>query len=396
MNAPLPDLTLRPTELGTEVNVRPAPPAARPKPRRRRWPYLLALLALGGGAGGWSLSRKKPELIDPALVVSATRASLRIEVIDVGRVEAFEEVEILSKVAGRVKEVRVDDGDVVKPGQPLILLDPRDFARALEREQTLLAAAVAKADFAERSLVRKRELAAEGLAPKADLELPEREARLLALDIATHKVNVAEARDRLNDARILAPSAGTVIRRQIEPGEMVVPGVESSFERSALLTIADLSRLIVKVELNQIDVSKVKLGQRVTATFDGLPGEEFGARVTEIAHASTKAKELDVFPIKAELDRPDPRIRPGMTADVRIHVGEHPDVVTLPLEAVTREGGKAFVKRVVGAGELRHTERVEVALGNENERVAEVVAGLEAGQEVLLDPPSSAANEKAM
>jgi RND family efflux transporter MFP subunit len=313
----------------------------------------------------------------------------------VGRVEAFEEVEILSKVAGRVAEVLVKDGDTVKKGDPLILLDTRDYGRVVARERALLDTAQAKVNYAKRQFEKKRELAREGLLSALDFDVAERELELMELDVRTAHVTLTQAEDRLRDARIVAPASGTAIRRKIEPGEMVIPGVESTFEKRALLMIADLSRLVIKIELNQIDVSKVRLGQRVTATFDGLPDEKFAARVTEISPASTKAKDLDVFPIKAELDQPDPRIKPGMTADVRVHIEEKPAAVTVPIESVTHEAGKAFVKRIIERQKDRHTERVEVVLGTQNDRFAEVVSGLNEGEQVLLDPPAAKA-EKAM
>jgi membrane fusion protein, macrolide-specific efflux system len=366
-----------------------------PSRRRRKWPYAMVALVLLGAGSAYGLRAPKPEIIDQTLVVTAKRASLAIEVIDVGRVEAFEEVEILSKVPGRVAEVLVKDGDAVKKGDPLILLDTRDYGRVVARERALLDTAQAKVAYAQRNVARKRELAKEGLLSALDMDVAERELQLMELDVRTARVVLTQAEDRLRDARIVAPASGTAIRRKIEPGEMVIPGVESTFEKRALLMIADLSRLIIKVELNQIDVSKVRLGQRVTATFDGLPDERFAAHVTEISPASTKSKELDVFPIKAELDQPDSRIKPGMTADVRIHIEEKPNAVTVPLESVRREAGKAFVKRVVEQEKNRHTERVEVVLGTQNDRFAEVLSGLREGEQVLLDPPASKA-EKAM
>jgi RND family efflux transporter MFP subunit len=350
-----------------------------------------------GAGSAYALRAPKQEIIDQNLVVMAKRAPLAIEVIDVGRVEAFEEVEILSKVAGRVAAVLVKDGDAIKKGDPLIQLDTRDFGRVVARERAMLATAQAKVAYALRNLARKRDLAKEGLLSALDLEVAERELGLMELDVRTARVTLIQAEDRLRDSRIVAPASGTAIRRKIEPGEMVIPGVESTFEKRALLMIADLSRLVIKVELNQIDVSKVRLGQRVTATFDGLPDEHFAAQVTEISPASTKAKDLDVFPIKAELDRPDPRIKPGMTADVRIHIEEKPNAVTVPIESVRREAGKAFVKRVISSQEkTRHTERVEVVIGTQNDRFAEVLSGLDEGEQVLLDPPSASKAEKAM
>jgi HlyD family secretion protein/macrolide-specific efflux system membrane fusion protein len=365
-------------------------------PRRRRtWPYVTVAVVLLGAGSAYALRAPKQEKIDQTMVVTAKRAPLAVEVIDVGRVEAFEEVEILSKVSGRVAQVLVKDGDAVKKGDALILLDTRDYGRVVARERALLDTAQAKVSYAKRQFDKKRELMREGLLSALDFDVAERELQLMELDVRTARVTLTQAEDRLRDARIVAPASGTAIRRKIEPGEMVIPGVESTFEKRALLMIADLSRLVIKIELNQIDVSKVRLGQRVTATFDGLPDEKFAARVTEISPASTKAKDLDVFPIKAELDHPDPRIKPGMTADVRVHIEEKPAAVTVPLESVTHEAGKAFVKRVIEHEKDRRTERVEVVLGTQNDRFAEVVSGLHEGEQVLLDPPAAKA-EKAM
>jgi membrane fusion protein, macrolide-specific efflux system len=364
----------------------------------RAWSLWVLFLLIAGSGTAFALRPKKGEKIDPALLVTAQRAPLAVEVVDVGKVEAFEQVDIQSKVAGRVAEVLVQEGQHVEVGQLLILLDQRDFRRVVARETAALAASRARAEFSQRGLDRKVALADEGLSTRLELEAAEREARLAVIDIDGARDALDMANDRLHDTRIVAPAAGTVIRRKIEPGEMVVPGVESTFEKRALLTIANLSRLIVKVELNQVDMSKVRVGQRVTATFDGLVGETFPAHVTEVSPASSRpaGKDLDVFPIKAELDHPDPRVKPGMVSDVRIHVDEKPNVIAVPIEALTREAGKTFVKRVALRGEEMRTERVEVVVGTQNDRFAEVVSGISDGDKVLLDPPSSAKNETAM
>jgi RND family efflux transporter MFP subunit len=263
------------------------------------------------------------------------------------------------------------------------------------REKTALDRARAAREFAELDRTRKRQGAAQGVASRVDADLAEHAARLAAIELSASKVALATATDRLKDARITAPMSGTILRRAIEPGEMVTPGVESTFEKRSLLTIADLSELVIEVELNQIDVAKVELGQRVTLEVDALSGERFVARVTEIAPASIRppGKELDVFPVEALLEKADPRIKPGMTADVRIHVSERPKVITLPLEAVRREGEKSIVTRIVSGERGDTKERAEVVVGARNDRSFEIVSGIAEGERVLIDPASADANE---
>jgi HlyD family secretion protein/macrolide-specific efflux system membrane fusion protein len=372
-----------------------APPAQKRR-RRRRWPWLLGALVLAAASGGAALAARRPnEPIDPALIVTATRSELAVEVVDVGRIEAKRQVEIESKVPGRVAEVLVREGDRVAAGAPLIRLDTRDFARQVAREKSSLDRARAALAFSELDRERKLRGAEQGVASRVDADLARHTARLAGIDVAASRVALATARDRLRDARIAAPIAGTVLRRAIEPGEMVTPGIESTFEKRSLLTLADLSELVVRVELNQIDVAKVRLGQRVTLEVDAIPGERFRATISEIAPASIKppGKELDVFPVEALLEKSDPRIKPGMTADVRIHVSARPRVIALPIEAVRREGERSFVTRVVAGERGDAKERTEVQVGARNDRLVEIVSGLGEGERVLVDPPSAEANE---
>src|SRR5262249_44866244 len=154
-----------------------------------------------------------------------------------------------------------------------------------------------------------------------------------------------------------------VIQRGIEPGEVVTPGVAATFEGKPLLVVADLSELKVKINLNQIDVAKVRLTQPVDVTVDALAGKKFVARVSKVAPAAVleKGKDVETFPVEATLmreaeGRPNDSgsagdvaaIKPGMTADVKIKVDKKPNVLVLPIEAVVTEKAKQF-GRAIGA-----------------------------------------------
>jgi RND family efflux transporter MFP subunit len=210
------------------------------------------------------------------------------------------------------------------------------------------------------------------------------------------KVALGAAQDRLRYTQIDSPMDGTVIQRGIEPGEVVTPGVQATFEGKALLTIADLSTLIVKADLNQIDVAKVKLGQKVKLTLDALPGKTYEANITKVAPASSTPKggTVEVFPVEATLEKADGDIKPGMTADVRVHIETRPDVLYLPIEAVVKEGGKAWVTRVTTVENGRQkTDKIEVKTGLRNDRDVQLLDGAKAGDKVLIKPASAAENE---
>lgn len=368
--------------------------------RRRIWPWLAGALALAGtGAAVFAMTRGGPPPIDPALVVTAKRGDLAVEILETGRIEAREQVEVKSKVAGQVAEVLADEGARVQKDQLLLVLDPTDNEREVARAEAELAQARAAAGYAKRVVARRTAGVEASVTASEELDLAKHELAEKTIAIRLAEVALSAARDRLRYTKIYSPLDGTVIQRNIEPGEVVTPGVESTFDGKALLTVADLSTLVVKVDLNQIDVAKVALGQPATLTLDALPGKTYAAKVTKIAPASVKleGREVDVFPVEAELSQVDGLIKPGMTADVRIRLDSRPGVVSLPIEAVSDEGGKQLVTRVVdGPDGEQTTEQVEVALGARNDREVEVVNGVPEGARVLINPPSAAENETKM
>lgn len=367
--------------------------------RRRRWPWIMALVLVAGG--GTLVARGRTTsgaTVDPALVVTVKRAPLVIDITETGRVTAREQVELKSKVAGQVVEVLVQEGEAVKKGQLLLRLDPTDAQRDVARAEAEVAQAQAAIGYAK--LVRDRRDAGVRASVVAAHELDAARHELTEKEIALRlaRVSLGAAQDRLRYTKVSAPLDGTVIQRNIEPGEVVTPGVQSTFEGKPLLTVADLSTLVVKVDLNQIDVAKVTLGQVATVTVDALPGKSYQGKVTRIAPASERlpGREVDVFPIEVELAAGDGQIKPGMTADVRIRVDERPSALALPIEAIQHEKNKdrSFVSRLLdGPKGEQITEQVDVKLGARNDREVEITGGLDEGSRVLINPPSAAENE---
>lgn len=368
--------------------------------KRRRWPWLLGLAVIAAAAAVLLLRGNAASTpIDPSLVVTVKRGNLALDILETGRAEARERVELKSKVAGQVAEVRVDEGAQVKKGQLLIVLDPTDYQRDVARAEAELAKAKAAAAFARVDLDRKAAGVAGNVIAAHELDAAKHALADRDISVRLAQVVLSAAQDRLRYTKITSPMDGTVIQRNIEPGEVVTPGVQSTFDGKPLLTVADLATLVVKVDLNQIDAAKARLGQATTLTLDALPGKTYEAKITKIAPASVRlpGREVDVFPVEAEIAAVDGLIKPGMTADVRIRLEEQRGVLSLPIEAIVEQDGKSLVTRVFDGPEGKPaTEQVEVKLGARNDREVEVTSGLEEGTRVLINPASAAANETKM
>lgn len=370
--------------------------------KRSKWPTIVAvavviLLLLGGGVL-WKQRAGKQSAFDPSLLTKVTRGDLEVAVTELGKIEPREKVAVRSKVAGQVEKVLIEEGMQVKAGQLLLFLDPTEFQRSVVRAQQEVDKAQAGLDFAKVTLDRRKRALTDRAVAQADVDLAENEwtTRKIALSQAKEALKVAE--DQLRYSRIVAPIDGTVIQRTIRAGETVVPGTMATFDDKSLLVVADMSTLIAKVELNQIDVAKVRIGQQVSLSLDALPGKSYSAKVSKIAPAAItpKGKETDIFPVEATLDAGAlSDIKPGMTADVKFHIDVRKDVLKLPIEAVLKEDGKFYVSKLVEKqpGKAKTAEKLEIKVGVRNDREQEVLSGVAEADEVVIRPPSAAANE---
>jgi HlyD family secretion protein/macrolide-specific efflux system membrane fusion protein len=389
--------TLYPVSHSLKEPTKPSP-AKRPR-KKRGWIWGVAILAVLGTGGFYAQrSRATAKPIDPSLLVTVTKKSLDVEIFETGRIAPREKADIKSKVAGTVQNVFVQEGATVKKGDVLLVLDPTDYQRDLEKAEADIASASAALDFATLSRERSERGVKEGIAPTSELLQTQHDERAKGLAIKTAEVQKHISQDRLFYTRITAPISGTVIARNIEPGEAVIPGAQATMDGKALMTVADLSSLLVKVNLNQIDVAKVAVGRTATLTLDALPGKTYEAKITKVAPASVKVtgKDQEVFPVEALLEQPDGLVKPGMTADVRVHLDSKPNVLVLPLEAVVKESGKSFITKVVDDGPNKtKQEKVEVTTGLRNDHEVEVT-GVPEGTKVMLKPASSSENEQKM
>lgn len=368
--------------------------------RKRRWPWILLVIVMAAAGGVFAIQRGSTAApLDPKLIVTTSRGKFVQEIIETGRIDVRERVAVKSKVAGQVAKVLVEEGAHVEKNDLLLVLDPTDYEREVARASAELAQAKAGLAFAQVVLDRKTAGVEGSVIAAHELDAAKHDKIDKGLQVQLAQVALSVARDKLLYTKIVAPMSGTVVERGIEPGEVVTPGVQSTFEGKPLLTIADLSVLLVKIELNQIDVARVRVGQTVTLTLDALPGAKYEAKITKIAPASVRpaGREVDVFPVEAELTKADGQIKPGMTADVRILLEEKGDVLALPIEAIREEKGKSFVMRVVdGPKNEPITEKTDVTLGARNEKEIEILSGLDVGARVLINPASVGANEASM
>ncbi len=321
-----------------------------------------------------------------------------------GYVTARRQATVSSKITGKVMEVLIEEGMKVDARQVLARLDDSQASLSLELAQAELAAAEkglaeteANLHEAELRRGRIRDLAREGIAPQGDVDAVEAETAALAARIAAQREqiraadrSVALARQNLEDTVIRAPFAGVAISKNAQPGEMISPiSAGGSFTRTGISTIVDMASLEIEVDVNEAYIQRVRPSQRVTATLDAYPDWTIPGHVI----TSIPAAERDKATVKVRIgfDALDPRILPDMGVKVAFleehEGGDGRRVVRVPRAAVRGSAGAEFVW-VVGTSGLER-RAIRVAAGGSDP--AEVVAGLAAGERVVIEGPAELA-----
>jgi len=275
-----------------------------------------------------------------------------------GNVKARESVTITAKVSETVQRVHFDSGDVVAAGAPLVTLSGQS-------QQAALVEAQASASEADSLYRRQSELAAQQLIARAALDT-QRATRDAA------RARVAQTRADISDRTIRAPFAGVLGLRQISPGSLVTPG-------TAIATLDDTARVFVDFPVPEAMLAIVAAGQSLGATSAAYPGRAFDGTVSTIdARVDQATRALTVRGDFANADR---ALRPGMLLQVTLSRPERPALL-VPEIAVVQVGGSAFVYRV---GEGGSAQRVDVKIGARRDGLAEVLAGLKAGDRIVVD-----------
>jgi len=384
----------------------------------RRGLKVLALLAVLGAVAWFAAQRA---LGPKVAVVFPARREVVQTVVSSGRVLSPAEVSLGSQLGGLVREVRAREGERVTAGQVLVELDDRELSTQVEqaRAGVLVAStrvgqlrtvsarvagesvrqAQANLRAAETTWERQRTLFRSGAIAATELESAQR-----AVDVARSQLQSAQiasagssagggdarvavagrvqaeaalrvAEARLAQSRVVAPAAGVIMTRSVEPGDVVTPG-------RALLVLLRDGDTELSMTPDERNLADLRLGQRAVASAEAFPDRPFPAEVSYIAPTIDALR--GTVEVKLRVPTPPPFLRPSMTVSVEVEVARHPNALSLPPDAVRDAATPSPWVMVVG--DDGRTARRPVTLGLRGERVVEVASGLGERERVV---PSS-------
>ena len=368
------------------------------------------------------------------------KGSIRTVVSCTGQVVSNLDVEIKCKASGEVINLPFDISDRVKKGDLIVEIDPVDEQRkvnqakvTLESSQARLIQTKVNLQIAQRNLAIERKSAEASLKSAAaaaknartkaarvkklfkrkittqenketvetaailmevglenarihieqldikayELELKRQDIRLARAQIETDKIDFSLAEQRLKDTKVFSPIDGVVSERNVQSGQIISSGISNVGGGTLVMVLSDLTRLFILASVDESDIGKVKLGQKVVITADSFPGKRFFGKIERIATKGVNISNVVTFEVKIEVQGRDKQLlKPEMTANVEIVVSDKTGVLIVPSEAVLRKKGDYIVRIKMDDGRL---EERRVKVGISDGVVTEITEGLNQG-----------------
>jgi HlyD family secretion protein len=352
---------------------------------------------------------------------TAERGDVLRKVSASGKLRALNTIKVGSEVSGQVTKVYVDFNSPVRAGQVLAEIDPtRVRARVLQSQAQValaqanlsqtaanVARAASELEIQERDYARQKALADRGFVSKAGLDIAQskRDSARNALrvaqaqiqggnaQIAQGKAELSSANLDLNRTVIVAPTSGVIINKLVEPGTTVA----ASFQTPNLFEIAaDITKMQVEASVDEADIGQVQVGQNVSFTVDSYPDDVFKAKVRQVRKAPAETQNVVSYLVIIDVDNPDEKLLPGMTANVEIITGARRSVVRVPTPALRFRPKAADRKETPGkdkkpmptlyiaGGDIYKPTARKVTIGIQGDDYTEIVSGLKAGDRVLV------------
>lgn len=285
-----------------------------------------------------------------------------------GTVQSAQSTSVRLSVSGTVNELDVRQGQNVRAGDTLAVLSNDSVTSAALQAQADYDSAVASLSKLTNPPVT---------ATQADIEAQQASVEQAQLTLSLRQQDVA-------NLNITSPIDGVVIAKNINVGDAVGNG--GGANATPLFTVADYSKMQVTIDVDELDIAKVQVGQKAAVTADAVPGKNFGGAVVTVAPAGTQAQGVATFPVTISVDNPGD-LKTGMTANVNILVAQKDNALLVPIEAVQHFGNRAIVRKMVN-GQPTPTP---VQTGLANDTLIEITSGLNQGDLVVTGTSTSSA-----
>ncbi len=319
---------------------------------------------------------------------------------EVGEIRPVKEVNVKSKLSGRISKMFVEEGEYIHVSDIIAEIEP-DMAQAqtLSRIKSTLKTTEINLENAQKDYESSKELYDKSLISDEEWRDAQNALKLaqISYDSALEQYKlVEEIGITETNMKVTAPVSGMIIHKTVEEGEMVVSS-ESYSGGTVLITIADLSQMIILTDINEVDIGKISLGREAKITIDAFPDKKYGGEIIHISPmAAIGNNNIRTFQVKVSIEDNLKELRPGMSANVTIIGKTRKGVVTIPIQAIFQDENGNDVVYIVKSDTLITSAIVKTGI-NDLQKV-EIMEGVAEGDTISLmekyDPSQNGANTR--
>lgn len=345
----------------------------------KKWVIAVSIVLVAVTAGlAYRANSKAP--VAAVQTVKVQRGDIVSAVAATGSIQPVNMVDISSKITAQIKEVKVKENDQVQAGQVLVVLEDTGLKAQVTQAKERLDNAAVKYE-------RTKRLASLGALSQQELDNAGMEYNIA-------RANYDQVMSSLNETVITSPMDGIVIGKPLSAGEMVAQGVSNP---TVILTVADMSKMQIEAQVDQTDIGKVTVGQKVTFTVDAYPDKNFTGTVALISKKPVTQQNVIYYAVTIDVHNAENLLNPGMVARVSIAISESKDTLTLPLAAVRTDKNGKYAVVMDQSGQ---SQNVPITTGSIGEDRIEILSGLAEGTKVVMpqlkaqQQPSNAASSR--
>ena len=341
----------------------------------------------------WLFSGGKKEQKVEFETAKVEKQDISTSITATGTIEPVTSVTVGTQVSGIVSKLYVDYNSVVRKGQIIAELDKTNLISELNRAKADLTSAQSTLSYETANFNRYQTLFDKGLVSANEYESARLSFDKARQSVASSRESVQKAQTNLGYATITSPIDGVVLSKSVEEGQTVA----ASFNTPELFTIAqDLTDMRVIADIDEADIGGVKEGQRVTFTVDAFPEDKFEGQVTQVRQQATTSSNVVTYEVVISAPNKDLKLKPGLTANVTIFTLEKNDVLAVPAKALRFMPNEALLSEGQQIEDVEAKTKVwtlegntfkahAVETGTTNGQLTEIVSGISAGTEVLVD-----------
>ena len=351
----------------------------------------------------WMMSGGKKEQKAEFETAKVEKQNISTSITATGTIEPVTSVTVGTQVSGIVSKLYVDYNSVVRKGQVIAELDKTNLISELNRAKADLSSAQSSLNYETANYSRYKTLFDKGLVSADEFENAKLSYERARQTLNSSRESVQKAQTNLGYATITSPIDGVVLSKSVEEGQTVA----ASFNTPELFTIAqDLTDMRVIADIDEADIGGVKEGQRVTFTVDAFPDDKFEGQVTQVRQQATTESNVVTYEVVISAPNKDLKLKPGLTANVTIYTLEKNDVLAAPAKALRFVPNEALLSKGQTIEDVEAPAKVwtlegntfkahAVQTGTTNGMLTEIISGISAGTEVLVDFKLSGGEQEA-